>query len=195
VSTVVTAMFSYPLGDDAALLPRIPAIRDAYHELQAANHHRLAPRGWPAEPPTPESTRSMLEASGRAWLDGEQLPLAIAVRADEGWQLVGTVGIRIDESDQTGDAWYWIDASFEGRGLMRRAMVALLDQAFGPLRLARVTAHIEATNERSRNLVKRLGFTEEGVHRQAIVIGGRRRDDVVYGLLADEWREHTAAAT
>jgi ribosomal-protein-serine acetyltransferase len=42
VSTVVTAMFSCPLGDDAALLPRTAAISDAYHELLAANHERLA---------------------------------------------------------------------------------------------------------------------------------------------------------
>jgi hypothetical protein len=38
-------MFSCPLGDDAALLPRTAAISDAYHELQAANHERLARRG------------------------------------------------------------------------------------------------------------------------------------------------------
>lgn len=63
MSTVVTAMFSCPLGDDAALLPRTAAISDAYHELQAANHERLARRGWAAAPPTPDGTRSLLEES------------------------------------------------------------------------------------------------------------------------------------
>ncbi len=194
MSTVVTAMFSCPLGDDAALLPRTATISDAYHELLAANHERLARWGWAAEPPTPDGTRSFLEESGRAWLEGTELPVAIAIPAKEGWQLVGTAGLRINRYTQAGDAWYWIDAAFEGRGLVSRAMTILLDQAFGPLGLARVTVHTEAANQRSRALAARLGFTEEGLHRQAIVIRGQRRDEVVYGLLADEWRAHRASS-
>ena len=192
MSTVVTAMFSCPLGDDAALLPRPAAISGAYHELQAANHERLARWGWAPEPPTPEVTRSLLEESGRAWIEGAELPVAIAVPAPEGWQLVGTAGLRISRHTRTGDAWYWIDAAFEGRGLVSRAMTTLLDQAFGPLGLARVTVHTDAANQRSRALAARLGFTEEGLHRQAITIGDQRHDEVVYGLLADEWRAHRA---
>lgn len=194
MSTVVTAMFSCPLGDDAALLPRTATISDAYHELLAANHERLARWGWAAEPPTPDGTRSFLEESGRAWLEGTELPVAIAIPAKEGWQLVGTAGLRINRYTQAGDAWYWIDAAFEGRGLVSGAMTILLDQAFGPLGLARVTVHTEAANQRSRALAARLGFTEEGLHRQAIVIRGQRRDEVVYGLLADEWRAHRASS-
>jgi RimJ/RimL family protein N-acetyltransferase len=187
-------MFSCPLGDDAALLPRPAAISGAYHELQAANHERLARWGWAPEPPTPEVTRSLLEESGRAWIEGAELPVAIAVPAPEGWQLVGTAGLRISQHTRTGDAWYWIDAAFEGRGLVSRAMTILLDQAFGPLGLARVTVHTDAANQRSRALAARLGFTEEGLHRQAITIGDQRHDEVVYGLLADEWRAHRTSS-
>lgn len=194
MSTVVMAMFSCLLGDDAVLLPRTAAISDAYYEMQAANHERLARRGWTAEPPTPDGTRSFLEASGRAWLEGAELPVAIAIPAKEGWQLVGTAGLRINRYTQAADAWYWIDVAFEGRGLVSRAMTILLDQAFGPLGLARVTVHTEAANQRSRAVAVRLGFTEEGLHRQAIAIGGQRRDEVVYGLLADEWRAHRTSS-
>jgi RimJ/RimL family protein N-acetyltransferase len=66
-------------------------------------------------------------------------------------------------------------------------MTALLDQAFGPLGLARVTLHTEAANQRSRALATRLGFTEEGVHRQAISFPDGRRDELAYGQLATEW--------
>jgi len=194
VSRVVTAMFWCPLGDDAALLPRTAAISDAYHELLAANHERLARWGWANEPPTPDSTRSFLEESGRAWLEGAELPVAIAIPVNEGWQLVGTAGLRINQDTQAGDAWYWIDAAFEGRGLVSRAMTSLLDQAFGPLGLARVTIHTEAANQRSRALAARLGFTEEDLHRQAIVSLDQRRDEVVYGLLADNWRAHRTSS-
>jgi ribosomal-protein-serine acetyltransferase len=73
-------------------------------------------------------------------------------------------------------------------------MTSLLDQAFGPLGLAQVTIHTEAANQRSRALTARLGFTEEDLRRQAIAILDQRRDEVVYGLLADEWRAHRTSS-
>jgi ribosomal-protein-serine acetyltransferase len=166
---LVTAMFTFPLGEDAALLLRTAALTDAYHEPLAANSERLARwEPWAAQPPTPDSTRSFLEASGRAWLQGTELPAAIAVPAGDRWQLVGSAGLRISSYTQSAEGGYWIDAAFEGRGLVTRAMTALLDQAFGPLSLARVTLHTEVANQRSRALAARLGFTEEGVNRQAL---------------------------
>jgi RimJ/RimL family protein N-acetyltransferase len=185
---LATAMFTFPLGADAALLPRTAALTEAYHEMLAANQQRLARwEPWAAQPPTPESTRAFLEASGRAWLEGTELPVAIAVPAGDRWQLAGSAGLRISAYSQSAEAGYWIDAAFEVRGLVTRAMTALLDQAFGPLGLARVTLHTEAANQRSRALATRLGFTEEGVHRQAISFPDGRRDELAYGQLATEW--------
>jgi RimJ/RimL family protein N-acetyltransferase len=71
--------------------------------------------------------------------------------------------------------------------LVTRAVTAVLDQAFGPLGLHRVALHTDAGNERSRMLARRLGFTEEGVLREAVVFPNERRDEVVYGLLARDW--------
>jgi ribosomal-protein-serine acetyltransferase len=187
-------MFTFPLGEDAALLPRTVALADAYHELLAANHERLARwEPWAIEPPTPDSTWSFLQASGRAWLDGTELPVAIAVPAGNGWQLAGSAGLRINTYAQSAAGGYWVDAAFEGRGLVTRTMTALLDQAFGPLGLARVTLQTEVANRRSRAVAARLGFTEEGVHRQAISFPDGRRDQVVYGLLAAEWLARRAS--
>jgi len=188
VPALTAAMFTFPLGEGAALLPRTVALADAYHELLVANRERLARwEPWAVQPPTPASTRSFLEASGRAWLEGTELPVAIAVAAGDRWQLVGSAGLRISAYSQSADGGYWIDAAFEGRGLVTRAMTALLDRAFGPLGLARVALHTEVANRRSRAVAARLGFTEEGVCRQAISFPAGRRDEVVYGLLAAEW--------
>ena len=186
--TLVTAMFTFPLGKDAALLPLTPLLADACHELLAANQERLARWvPWATKPVTLEQTRSFLEANGRAWMEGTELQVVIAVRAGDRWQLVGSAGLWINTDNRSADGGYWIDAAFEGRGLVTRAMTALLDQAFRPLGLARVALHIDVANQRSRALADRLGFTEEGVHRQAVGFPDGRRDEVVYGLLAAEW--------
>lgn len=182
-------MFCHRLADGAVLVLRTEAITTAYHELLMANHGRLARwEPWAAEPPTVEGTRSFLQAAGRGWLEGSELPVAIAVLEADEWRLVGSVGLRIDRYRRTGDIGYWIDGAHEGRGLVTRAVTAVLDEAFGPLALDKVTLHTEVDNEGSRALAHRLGFVEEGVLRQAIAFPSERRDQVAYGLLADEWR-------
>jgi ribosomal-protein-serine acetyltransferase len=72
VSTVTAALFTWTLGDDAALIPRTVAIAEAYHALLEVNYERLAhwfPGGF-NKPPTPERTHADLERSGQAWLEG-----------------------------------------------------------------------------------------------------------------------------
>ncbi|GAA2134980.1 GNAT family protein [Kitasatospora kazusensis] len=186
--TVVTPLFSFPLGDGAVLLPRTPDLLDAYQELLAANQERLARwEPWAVELPTPEATGANVRESARGWLAGEQVPTVIAVAAEGGWQLAGSVGLRINAYRRSADIGYWIDEAHEGRGLVRRAVTALLDHAFGPLGLERVALQTEVANLRSRALATRLGFAEEGVQRGAIAFPAERRDEVTYGILAEEW--------
>lgn len=185
-------MFTCPIGDDAALIPRTVAITEAHQALLEANYKRLAlwDPGFDANNPrTLNETRAALEKQGQAWLEGTQLPLDIAVSAGADWRLVGAVSLRIDVAMRTGEIGYWIDAAFEGRGLVTRAVTAVLDQAFGPIGLQRVELRTGTDNERSRSVARRLGFSEEGLLREAVAFPDERRDDdVVYGLLAREWR-------
>jgi ribosomal-protein-serine acetyltransferase len=193
VSTVTAALFTWPLGDDAALIPRTVAIGEAYQALLEVNYERLA-HWFPGtfdKPPTLDGTRADLERSGQGWLKGSQLPLAIAVKADDRWRLVGWVNLLIDWPARSAEVGYWLDAEFEGRGLVTRAVTAVLDHAFGPLGLHRVELQTTTDNKRSRSVAQRLGFTQEGVLREAAAFPDERRDDVVYGLLAREW--HKAA--
>jgi ribosomal-protein-serine acetyltransferase len=57
-------MFSFPLAEDVALVPRTPALAGPCHDLLAANHERLARwEPWAAAPPVLAETRSFVEAS------------------------------------------------------------------------------------------------------------------------------------
>lgn len=188
MATVADALFTFSLGEDAALLPRTPAIAQPYHELLAANIDRLV-RWLPGldELPSIEMTRADLALRGQAWLDGSQLPLAIAVRAEGGWQLVGEVNLLIDKHIRSAEVGYWLDAGFAGRGLATRAVAATLDWAFGPLGLRRIKLFALADNEPSVRVAERLGFTREGLFRAGAVVSGVEHDVLGYGLLAREW--------
>jgi ribosomal-protein-serine acetyltransferase len=193
VTTIPPPMFSFPLSSGEALVPRTPLITDAYHALLVANRERLARwEPWALAPPALEETRSFLEASARNWLAGLEVPVAIAVRDHGPWRLAGAVSLHLIPYSRSGEIGYWIDGGYEGRGLASRAVAAVLDHGFGALGIDRVSLHTEPANERSRALARRLGFVEEGLLRQGLAFPDERRDEVVYGLLASEWRGRPA---
>ncbi|HET6634081.1 MAG TPA: GNAT family protein [Streptomyces sp.] len=188
-ATAVTSLFSCPLGDDAALIPRTADLAEAFQALLEDNHRRLShwfPDAF-QEPPIPAATRASLEEDGRAWCEGSRLPMALVAQTPDGRRLAGWVNLLIDAPARSGEVGYWLGAGFEGRGLAARAVTAVLDHAFGPLGLDRVALQATADNMRSRGVAERLGFTQEGVLREAAAFPGERRDVVLYGLLSREW--------
>lgn len=154
-------MFSHRLDDETVLVLRTPAITEAYHALLTINQDRLARwEPWAAQPLTLEGTRSFLEAGARGWIEGSQLPVAIALASEGEWRLVGSATLRIDRYARTGEVGYWVDGAHERQGLASRAVAALLDEAFGPRMLDKVTLQTETGNARSRSLARRLGFAQ-----------------------------------
>jgi RimJ/RimL family protein N-acetyltransferase len=190
LSAITPGSFTIPLGDDAALMPRTHAIAEEMQALLVTNHARLA-NWFPGldNPPTLEVTRLELEQREQAWLEGSQLPLAIAVQSGDTWRLAGTVTLLIHRRAGSGELGYWLDAEFEGQGLVTRAATAVLDQAFGPIGLSRVELRTNPDNARSRNVAQHLGFAQEGILREAAAFHNERRDEVVYGLLGREWSD------
>ena len=192
MTTIPPPMFIFPLTSGEALVPRTPLITDAYHALLVANRERLARwEEWAIAPPVLEETRSFLEADARDWLAGLELPVAIAVRENGPWRLAGAVSLHITPYSRSGEIGCWLDGGHEGRGLASRAVAAVLDHGFGALGVERDSLHTEPANARSRALARRLGFVEEGLLRQGLAFPDGRRDEVVYGLLASEWRQRS----
>ena len=94
---------------------------------------------------------------------------------------------RIEWSHRKTEIGFWLGASFEGRGIMTRSCRALIDFNFREYGLNRIAMECAVGNGRSQRVAERLGFTREGVLRQAAWLNDRFVDHVVYGLLADEW--------
>jgi hypothetical protein len=52
----------------------------------------------------------------------------------------------------------------------------------------RVEIRAAPENARSRAIPERLGFTQEGTLRQVECVGDRYLDNVVYAMLAEDWK-------
>ena len=86
---------------------------------------------------------------------------------------------------------YQIARAHEGQGLMAEALRAANAFVFESLKLHRIMANFRPENERSRRLLERLGFAEEGLARDYLFIDGAWRDHVLTSLrnpaYRDEW--------
>jgi [ribosomal protein S5]-alanine N-acetyltransferase len=69
-----------------------------------------------------------------------------------------------------------------GKGLMNEALTEMIRFAFEELQLHRIMANYVPTNERSGQVLRRLGFAVEGYARDYLFIGGKFRDHELTSL-------------
>ena len=81
----------------------------------------------------------------------------------------------------------------QGKTAATEAMVLMMRRAFDELGYRRYEWKCDALNERSCAAARRLGFTFEGVFRQAVIYKGRNRDTAWFSMLDAEWPRHRTA--
>ncbi|HEY7414697.1 MAG TPA: GNAT family protein [Ktedonobacteraceae bacterium] len=116
----------------------------------------------------------------------ESIRWGITLRDED--RVIGSCGFhRFDEGFHRAETGYELNRAFWGQGLMFEAMSVILTYGFTELGLHRIEAVIDILNERSKNLLLRLGFTYEGNLRQRYYFRDRFEDEYYFGLLQDEW--------
>jgi RimJ/RimL family protein N-acetyltransferase len=126
------------------------------------------------------------EFVAKAVLHGWDAGPMLAIVLDS--KVIGGINLRVDRATGTGEIGYSIGQEHWGKGLTCEAATALLDWAFPTYDLAKVYARADARNMRSWRVMEKLGMQREGVLRAHRVIAGERSDEVVYGVLREEWR-------
>jgi N-acetyltransferase len=96
---------------------------------------------------------------------------------------------NISEADKRLEiGWTWIGKDFRGTGLNRHCKFLLLSYTFEVLEYERVELKTDVLNVRSRQAMRKIGATEEGVLRShTLMHDGRRRDTIYYSILKSEW--------
>ncbi|MBI2872519.1 MAG: GNAT family N-acetyltransferase [Chloroflexi bacterium] len=139
-----------------------------------------------------EDERQWVERCLMHKVEGSGTPPLIIYRG----QVVGTIGTegRIDPLNRACEVGYWVAEAYQGRGIVTRACRALVEHLIGSLGLNRVVVRAQPDNWRSVAIPQRLGFTYEGIQRQAAYVGGQFHDLAIYAMLAQEWAAlHNAA--
>ncbi|MEU9889002.1 GNAT family protein [Sphaerisporangium sp. NPDC051011] len=107
--------------------------------------------------------------------------------------LIGDVGVKLHDTRMQADIGYTLAAAHQGQGYATEAVRRVIEDLFEH-GVRRVSAECDARNLRSARLLERLGFRREGLRRAKMWFKGEWTDDLVYGLLREEWRSTPQAA-
>ena len=103
-------------------------------------------------------------------------------------KMIGTVSfVNIDTENKSAEIGYTISNSYWGQGYAKEAAYQLLRFAFVELDLERVQARVIKGNERSRKVLKKLGFSYEGTARNANFYENRLNDLMYFSILKGEF--------
>lgn len=100
---------------------------------------------------------------------------------------IGDVGVLLHENKMQAEIGFTLAPAYQKRGYAAEAVRGLLDHLFRVRGLHKVSAEADARNIASARLLERVGFVREGLLRSHTWIKNEWTDDLIYGLLADEW--------
>jgi RimJ/RimL family protein N-acetyltransferase len=126
------------------------------------------------------------------WLRHHQQTLedhhAVRFAIEAGAQTVGRCDLYgIDEFAQHSQCGIALHESARGRGYGTDALRVLMGYAFERRNLVRVGLHVLASNAPAIACYRKVGFVEEGRLRKSAWVAGAFVDEVVMGLLCEEW--------
>lgn len=112
-----------------------------------------------------------------------------------GETLCGAIRLNhIEPENRKVSMGYYVGAQFCGQGLATASIRAVLRFVFERLEFNRVQIKCASANLASQRVAERLGFSWEGMLRQAEMIDGAYDDHFVYGLLRSEFTARDAGA-
>jgi ribosomal-protein-serine acetyltransferase len=178
-------MFAQSLGDGAEL-----AMLEPWH---AEEFFATLDRARPdliAAIPAAHKVHSVDEARAtlQQWADAHAADTRHLFGVWSDGEFVGVVQLfSFDAAMGTCEMGVWLAPWVQGRGLITKACWHVLDWAFRVRGMRRVQWCNNPENVRSGAAARRLGMTREGLLRSAFALDGKRWDNEVWSLIAEEW--------
>ncbi|MCS1351810.1 GNAT family N-acetyltransferase [Mechercharimyces sp. CAU 1602] len=179
-------LFQFDIGQNTYL--RLLEARHAealFHLVDQNREHLRKYMPWERTTLEVKDTRGFINYSLAEFARGGSLQLGIWVDGE----IAGTIGInRFDHLENSGEIGYWLSKEHCGRGIITRAVQALLDECFYERGLHRVSIGCAKCNKPSRAVAERLGFRLEGTIKEGTPVGGEYEDRLIFRMLASEWK-------
>ena len=102
---------------------------------------------------------------------------------------IGIFQVRsLDPGFGTGEWGFAMGSQFWGTGIFVEAARLVLDFAFEVIGTERLEARAAVANGRGNGALRKIGAVQEGLLRRSFLRNGQHHDQVLWGILADDWR-------
>jgi RimJ/RimL family protein N-acetyltransferase len=148
------------------------------------------------DPRTRDEARAALDRRVRMTsLDGDPAALRLAVVRRDTAELIGdfSLGLR-SRQDRQAEIGFMFHPDQHGHGYATEAGRAVLALGFESYELHRISGSCDARNAASARLMERLGMRLEAHLRETEFVKGVWCDELIYAILADEWRGRSSAS-
>ena len=107
----------------------------------------------------PDETKAYIDKMNKGIDDNKWIIWAIKHKQSQ--KVIGTISIwNIDIEQETGELGYGIIPSFQGRGLMKEALLTVTKYGFNVMELQAIDAYTEQHNIKSIKLLEKCNFSE-----------------------------------
>lgn len=171
-------------GDKIRIRP--PERGDIKSVVELANNQEVARY---TKIPHPYSSRDaawFIRRCKRERKEGSGFTFAIEFKPES--RSIGMIGLsNYSAENRRAVLGYWLGRPYWGRGIASEAVKLALIFAFERFELDRVLAHVWHPNVASARVLEKCGFTLEGRLRKHTLRNGEIYDDLVYGILKEEF--------
>ena len=102
---------------------------------------------------------------------------------------IGIFQVRsLDPSFGTAEWGFAMGSQFWGSGIFAEGARLILDFAFDVIGAQRLEARAAVANGRGNGALRKIGAVQEGLLRRSFQRHGQHHDQVLWGILADDWR-------
>lgn len=124
-------------------------------------------------------------------IEGERTGYYFYIRNIETNNLIGYIGIKkIDYSISKCELFYFIDANFEGKGIISNAVSQIINFCFKELKMNKIFICTSKINFASQQIALKNGFVLEGTLREEFKnFEGVLEDINYYGLLKSDYEK------
>ncbi|WP_337920474.1 GNAT family protein [Vibrio cholerae] len=180
-------MFTLDVDTDLKLALVDPKFAPQYLEIVSREREYLSQwLAWPPHANSEEFFLSFIKRSLHDYADGKSFVCGMIYKD----KLVGSISFNsISHQLKKVEMGYWLSSEYQGKGIVSRSVLKLIDVAFTDLDMEKVQISAATGNQPSRNVCERLGFVLEGTITRAENLNGRIVDHAVYGLDRTSWPE------
>lgn len=157
-----------------------------YAAVDNNREHLSAFLPWVENMQSVEDFRAYLENCEALYQDQKEVSFVIVFNN----VAVGRIGLHyMNGHNKSASVGYWLTKDAEGKGIVSRSCKKLLAYGFEVLGLHRIELKAAVANKRSQAVAEKLGFTREGVLREAELVNNEFLDLALFSMIRTEWDE------